>query len=31
MQARKFYLDTQNRTLVSSPDSTLAAAGPAFL
>jgi hypothetical protein len=30
MQARKFYLDTQSRTLVSSADSTLAAADPIF-
>jgi hypothetical protein len=30
MQARKFYLDTQSRTLVSSADSTLTAADPIF-
>ena len=30
MQARKFYLDTQSRALVSSADSTLAAADPIF-
>jgi hypothetical protein len=30
MQARKFYLDTQSRTLVSSADSTLDAADPIF-
>ena len=30
MQARKFYLDTQSRTLVSSAESTLAASGPTF-
>jgi hypothetical protein len=30
MQARKFYLDTQSRSLVSSAESTLAAAEPIF-
>lgn len=30
MQARKFYLDTQSRTFVASPDSTLAASEPLF-
>jgi hypothetical protein len=30
MQARKFYLDTQSRSLVSSADSTLDAADPIF-
>ena len=30
MQARKFYLDTQSRTFVASPDSTLAASEPVF-
>jgi hypothetical protein len=30
MQARKFYLDTQSRKFVLSPDSTLEAAEPAF-
>jgi hypothetical protein len=30
MQARKFYLDTQSRVFVASPDSTLAASDPLF-
>jgi hypothetical protein len=30
MQARKLYLDTQSRTFVASPDSTLAATGAMF-
>ena len=30
MQARKFYLDTQNRAFVGSPDSTLPASSTAF-
>ena len=30
MQARKFYLDTQARIFVASPESTLAAANPLF-
>ena len=30
MQARKFYLDTQARSFVASPDAIFAAAGPSF-